>query len=327
MRNRAAARRGRRLPRLVAGAAALGAGVALARGRRKRGASARADLPRPRPAATGTGAGGGPPAPAAPAPWDPDPAPVTGPSGGGRHGVQGTVWLLLGVALLAGACAGFVGLRGKLREERAFSAAEPCPARAPRGEPCLRTFPATVLGTERHSSRSGATYGVRLRTAEGHSATVTGLGVEPLAGRLARGDAVKVSTWRGEITALARGKVTQRPPGTPASGPQIHTTLGMEGTVLGAWSWWMALCAFRGTAVRGTAGTAGAGGRGGRGGLRGVLRPPALPLVTTALLPLLPALLTRNGDGVLPVAVTLATAAGSEALALRLFRRRLLPRV
>ncbi|MDT0446260.1 hypothetical protein [Streptomyces johnsoniae] len=218
--------------------------------------------------------------------------------------------MLLGSLLLLGAVAGLAGIPEQVRQERAFLAAEPCQGHAAGHEACLRTLPGTVSATERRSSRSGATYRVSLEGAAGWSSVVR-LGAEPLGERLRPGDAVTISLWEGEITALDRDGVTQRLSGTPDFGPQIYAVVVMEATVCGGWFLFIGLIAVRRAGLMAAR------------GVRAALPPLLLLIPVTVLLPLLPALLARNGDGAGPVVATLAAWAALEALALWLLRGRL----
>ncbi|MEW1721049.1 hypothetical protein [Streptomyces sp. NPDC093109] len=152
-----------------------------------------------------------------------------------RH-AAGLCGLLLGGVLLLGAGAGLVGVRGTVDDERAFRAAEPCPAAARAGADCLRELPASVERTvTRDNGRAGTTYRLRLTGPDvPHEVDLPGAG--PFLKRLHPGDGVTVTMWRDYATTVAKDGHIQHTTDTPEGEPEFMTALSLALLAFGAYA-------------------------------------------------------------------------------------------
>jgi hypothetical protein len=110
-------------------------------------------------------------------------------------------------------------------DERAYRAAEPCPAGGSPspGDTCLRTFPATVRGTVIRESTKSPEYTLKLTGSRPVPSELSMDDSEPLLKHLRRGDKVTVTVWRDRATAFGRDGVTQESLKTPVGEPEFFT--------------------------------------------------------------------------------------------------------
>lgn len=236
------------------------------------------------------------------------------------HRTWGTGCLLLSVGLMLLGLGSLLTLPDKIDDHRAYLAAEPCQGAAATSrelaadEPCLYTFTATVLKTEKAGrGTSGRQYKVTVRTEDDDHRLLGRFDDDPLAEDLQANDTLTVVTYRDEIFEFTRGAVRQQDTGTPVTKPFTHTAMGISLLTAGGWTFFIGLCAVAGAR------------RMARYGRRAVLPRLIPPAAITVLVPVALAVPARGAVGSEPVLAALGAWLAVLVITLIAFRKRLRP--
>ncbi|WP_405492584.1 hypothetical protein [Streptomyces sp. NBC_00096] len=154
---------------------------------------------------------------------------------------------LLAAAFLPGglACLALAALVGSaipetLAKEHGYSSARPCAAAAPAGDTdCLRLVPYRVTGTVIFHGR-GSRYEARLSDGAHSPASVRFRTDSPLLARLAKGDPVLATVWRGQITEVSGRGTSQATLKDPTGDHWFSLVLALLLATVGAFGVWFA---------------------------------------------------------------------------------------
>ncbi|KKD03277.1 hypothetical protein TN53_35910 [Streptomyces sp. WM6386] len=110
-----------------------------------------------------------------------------------------------------------------------YRAAQPCPDRSTATaaeEDCLLTVPFTVERTRNEPGRRSGSYTATLDGAPVWSGTVSFGDPDPVLERLAPGDRITGTLWRGEVMTVGKGELRQNTADAPRDEPQMTYAIG-----------------------------------------------------------------------------------------------------
>ncbi|QYX79915.1 hypothetical protein [Streptomyces akebiae] len=122
----------------------------------------------------------------------------------------------------------------------AYWAAVPCAAEVPAAawEDCLRTVSFTVDSTRNKAGRTSS-YLATLSGSPFWNGTVSFGDPDPLLERLRPGDRITGTVWRGDVTVLSQGDVSQSTSEEPRDERQMTAAIGTFAGLLGALGIWL----------------------------------------------------------------------------------------
>ncbi|MFH9393112.1 hypothetical protein [Streptomyces sp. NPDC017413] len=153
-------------------------------------------------------------------------------------GLKGVVLAaVVGSVMLLASAVLFALLPGQLSEARDFRAARPCAelggSAAENGD-CLAERPATVLGTEARRRGKGHARWVTLDPGRGSEPFHVRLrGERPVWEKLAPGDRVTVSSWRGRTVQVVAGEARQDAIDRPGPGAIVRLAVALALLIVG----------------------------------------------------------------------------------------------